>query len=85
MPDYRKMMYQILLIALVLSSIGIADMAYRWMNGKAYRELKKLKNPNQITINILNECEELLKPLWWHWALLVVFVCSIGGLIIDSY
>jgi hypothetical protein len=85
MPDLGNITYQILLATLALSSIGVADMFYRWKNGKAYRELRKLKNPSVLTEKILNECGPLLKPCWWHWALLVVFVLSLGRLIIDSH
>mgnify|MGYP003111256352 FL=1 len=85
MPNLGEITYQILLVALAISAIGVADMINRWKNGKAYRELRKLQNLSAMTTKILEECEPLLVPRWWHWTLLVVFVLSLGRLIIDSH
>ncbi|HCB45456.1 MAG TPA: hypothetical protein DEP37_03400 [Algoriphagus sp.] len=85
MSNFGEVSYQFSLIILVISLIGIADMINRWKNGKAYRELRKLKNPNRMTVKILNECESLLRPQWWHWILLCMFTLSLWRIIIDSY
>ena len=82
MPNLGKV--EFLLVILALSGIGIADMINRWKNENAYRELRKLKNPSRMTTKLLDECERLLTPLWWHWALLFTFVLSLIGLAIDT-
>jgi hypothetical protein len=85
MQDLGKIEIQALLIGVAISSMGVIDIINRWKNGKAYRELRKLKNKNQMTIKILKECEPLLKPQWWHWVLVTTFTLCLGRLIIDSY
>ena len=76
---------KITIIALAVSAIGVADMANRWRNGNAYRELRAIKNPSPLTINILKQCKGLLTPMWWHWASIAMFIACITRLTIDSY
>jgi hypothetical protein len=84
MPDIGKIT-AILLIGLVLSIMGVTNMINRWRNGKAYRELREIKNPTKLTVSILDQCERLLKPTWWNWASLITMTLCLVGLIIDSY
>ena len=85
MPDLTEVKVQALLIATVLSIVSIIDLVNRWRNGYAYRQLRQIKHPNEMTKKILQECEPLLKPTWWHWGSCCVFVLSLAGLIIDSH
>ena len=82
MPDIGKV--EILLAIAAVCSIGVLDLINRWKNGEAYRKLKKIKNPSRMTLKILNECKQLLDPLWWHWAMLCLFIFSLLGIAIDT-
>ena len=75
----------ITLIILLISFLGVLDMAYRWEKGKILKELKSLKKPSKLTKLYIEEYKHFFEFGWWHWASLIVFGLSLLRIARDSY
>lgn len=85
MPDYTKVVDQIILVVLFASAMGVLDLYSRWDKGKALRDLKKLKHRTKIADYYIEEYKHFFAIRWWHWVSAAAFIVSLVGIAIDSY
>ena len=81
MPNNREI---ITIVLILISSIGIIDMSYRWKRGRVLKKLKKIKNKTRLADIYIERYKHFFEFMWWHWLSVVVFFLSVVRIVFDS-